>query len=419
MTPTPFTSREHLTRRRLLGTALAAGVAAPLTVAGSAWAASGAAGAVGTPGAPSAAGASSASGAAQLTLPRPTGPHPVGVVPLHLVDPARPDPLAGPGHFRELMVSVWYPARDVAGYPRAPWLEAGVLQQLLASAGFPADAVAAPLTDGHQGAPVRRTGRRLPVVVYSHGAHSHRGDTTVVVQELASHGYVVVTVGHTYDTFVQFPDGRILAPVFDRRYPMGPAQCADDLRFVLDCVDQLAAGHNPDADHRALPTGLAGAVDPQRIGVFGWSKGGTAAALTTIEDPRVRAGLSFDGPMQPTITTDLDKPFMMMTAVFGRDADPDAAEFWTHLRGWRLNIQAAGAVHSSYGDDQVLVPQLAPVVGMTAQQLQDWIGTLDPARAVRIQQAYPLAFFDRQLRHRGGQLLDGPSRAFPEVAFLP
>jgi hypothetical protein len=56
---------------------------------------------------------------------------------------------------------------------------------------------------------------------------------------------------------------------------------------------------------------------------------------------------------------------------------------------------------------------------MTDQQIQDWIGTLDPARAVRIQQAYPLAFFDQHLRHRIRHLLDGPSPAFPEVEFIP
>ncbi|MCC5474515.1 alpha/beta hydrolase [Streptomyces barringtoniae] len=50
-------------------------------------------------------------------------------------------------------------------------------------------------------------GGRLPVVVFSHGAHDHRSDTTVVVQELASHGYVVITVDHTGDTFSEFPDG--------------------------------------------------------------------------------------------------------------------------------------------------------------------------------------------------------------------
>jgi hypothetical protein len=107
-----------------------------------------------------------------------------------------------------------------------------------------------------------------------------------------------------------------------------------------------------------------------------------------------------------------------MTAEFTR-AEPSVAEFWSHLRGWRLNIQADGAVHSSYGDYQVLFPQVASAVGMSDEELRDRIGTLDPARAVRIEQAYPLAFFDLHLRGLRGHLLDGPSPAFPEVKFLP
>ncbi|MFE2727158.1 alpha/beta hydrolase family protein [Kitasatospora sp. NPDC059327] len=399
MTTTPFASRADLTRRRLLGAALAAGAAVPLAAAGPAWAA---------PVAP---------GPAELTLPVPTGPYPVGTVPLHLVDAARPDPAAGPGRRRELMVAVWYPARDVERHPRAPWMAAEVLPTFLAAAGFPAGAATAPATAGHQGAPVRRTGARLPVVIFSHGAHSHRGDHTVVVQELASHGYVVVTVDHTYDAFTVFPDGRVLAPDFG--IPMGPADFAADLRFVVDRVEELAAGRNPDAGGRELPAGLLGALDPRRIGAFGWSKGGSATARLMIDDRRVRAGLSLDGPMLPVITADLDRPFMLMTAAFTRAEEPAVAAFWSRLRGWRLDLRAAGAVHSSYGDNQVLVPQLAKVIGMSDEDLRGWIGTLDPDRAVRIQQAYPRAFFDLHLRGRGGHLLDGPSRAFPEVAFLP
>ncbi|WP_331743774.1 acetylhydrolase (plasmid) [Streptomyces sp. NBC_01136] len=354
---------------------------------------------------------------AQLTLPVPTGPYPVGTVALHLVDGSRPDPVAGPGHYREVMASVWYPAREVGRYPRARWMAAAPLRALLTSAGFEPDAVMAPLTVGHEGAPVRRTGGRWPVVVFSHGAHDHRADTTIVVQELASHGYVVVTVDHTYDAFSEFPDGRLTVP----SQATWPAIYATDIQFVLDRIEDLDAGRNPDAEHRPLPAGLRGALDLHRIGMFGWSKGGTATTLVMSEDQRVRAGLSLDGPMQPVITTDLDRPFMMMTAEFTRAQEPSVAEFWSHLRGWRLNVQADGAVHRSYGDYQALIPQLAKVVGMSDEELRGWIGTLDPARAVRIQQAYPLAFFDlhlRHLRHRG-HLLDGPSAAFPEVKFIP
>jgi hypothetical protein len=124
-------------------------------------------------------------------------------------------------------------------------------------------------------------------------------------------------------------------------------------------------------------------------------------------------------PPDPPVTAELDRPFMLMTAVFTRAAVSNVAEFWSHLTGWRLNVQAEGAVHSSYCDLQWLIPQLAKVVGMSDEELRGWIGTLDPARAVRIQQAYPLAFFDRHLYGRHGHLLDGPSPSFPEVTFIP
>ncbi|MEV7603570.1 acetylhydrolase [Kitasatospora sp. NPDC089797] len=409
MDTTPLTDSTGPTRRRVLGTALALGVAAPLGLASTARA---------TTPAPSG-GAPNRLTPNRLTLPEPTGPHRVGTVELHLRDTSRPDPAAGAGRYRELMASVWYPARRTDGLPLAPWLADGPLQAFLDDAGFPLPLSLAPLTAGHLGAPVRRSGHRLPVVVYAHGAHSHRGDHTVIVQELASHGYAVITVDFPHDAFTRFPGGPVLTPATDPTADTGVRAYIPDFRFVLDCVEELAAGRNPDADGRALPEGLLGALDPQRIGMFGWSKGGSVTAQSTVLDPRVRAGLSLDGPMIPTITTDLDRPFLMMTAVWPRTPGSDAETFWTHLRGWRLNLQAAGAVHSSYGDNMTLIPQAGKLLGMTEQQIQQQVGTLAPDRGIAIQQAYPLAFFDRHLRHRRGTLLDGPSAQFPEVAFLP
>ncbi|MFH8624728.1 hypothetical protein ACH4A8_23045 [Streptomyces vietnamensis] len=50
--------------------------------------------------------------------------------------------------------------------------------------------------------------------------------------------------------------------------------------------------------------------------------------------------------------------------------------FWSHLWGWRLNVQARGAVHVSYGDDEALFPQVAKLLGRSGQRLQDVIGAL-------------------------------------------
>ncbi|WP_425559307.1 alpha/beta hydrolase family protein [Catenulispora yoronensis] len=422
-TGNPFpTTPSGLSRRNLLGAALAAGAAVPNRLAGPAAAAGAGAGAGAGPASgpetgSAAPGAPAASGSpTTLTFPRPTGPHRVGVVDLRLVDKTRPDPTAGPGAFRELMVSVWYPARDTARYQLAPWMPAAVFTPYAIDAGFDPSAFAVPLTAGRTGAPVLRAERRLPVVVYSHGAHSHRADNTNAVQELASHGFAVVTIAHTYDTWVQFPDGRILSP---SHIPMGPPDFAADARSVLDAIDALAAGRNPDADGKQLPAGLAGSLDARRVGMFGWSKGGTATVDTMLADHRVRAGLSFDGPMAPEITTDLDRPVLMMTAENTRADNPDVAEAWSHLKGWRLNVYADGAAHSSYSDVESLIPQLAKILGMSQADLESWIGTLNPAEGAHMQQAYPSAFFDLHLRGRRSRLMEAASPAFPDLKYLP
>ncbi|WP_433305629.1 alpha/beta hydrolase family protein [Actinoplanes sp. CA-030573] len=382
-----------LSRRGLLGAALAAGVTVPF-----AGVARGVA----------------AAAPPRLTLPRPTGPLPVGTTRLHLVDRSR----SYQGRPRELMAALWYPVRHTAHLPVEPWMDAVPLRLLLASADFDPEAVRAPFTAGRVGAPVLPARERLPLVVYSHGAHDHRSETTIIAQELASHGYVVATVDHTYDAFTEFPDGRVLAPVRDP--VMLPPDFAADAGFLIDQLELIARGHNPDADRRPLPAGLGAALDLRRVGMYGHSKGGTATALLMGSDPRVRAGLILDGPMvsDPPPRTDLNRPVMLMTAQFTRAEEP-VAEFWSHLRGWRLDIRADGALHPSYTDYQTLYAQVAPIVGMTEEALRGAIGTLPPDRAVRIQQAYPLAFFDQHLRHRRSRLLEGVSEAFPEVRFIP
>ncbi|MFD1051653.1 hydrolase, partial [Kibdelosporangium lantanae] len=114
----------------------------------------------------------------------------------------------------------------------------------------------------------------------------------------------------------------------------------------------------------------------------------------------------------------LDRPYVLVDARASRAAIPELRTFWDHLRGWRLNIGMRGAKHLSYSDFVTLIPQAASLLGLTPAQVEQQIGTVDPARAIAVQRAYPLAFFDLHLRHRG-HLLDHPSPRFPEVTFIP
>ncbi len=72
----------------------------------------------------------------------------------------------------------------------------------------------------------------------------------------------------------------------------------------------------------------------------------------------------------------------------------------------------------TYSDYEVMAPQATRLLGLTRQQVEQEIGNTVPVRAVAMQRAYPLAFFDLHPRQRG-HLLDPPSPRFPEVTFIP
>jgi predicted dienelactone hydrolase len=141
----------------------------------------------------------SADRSVRLTLPAPTGPYPVGTADVHLIDRSRANPWTATPAYRELMVSLWYPATDVRGFPRAPQMAPGAAAHFGSAAGsgatlydIPAGAVdfSATRTSGHEGAPVARHRHPFPVVVYSPGAGDPRTWATTVVQDLASRGYL-------------------------------------------------------------------------------------------------------------------------------------------------------------------------------------------------------------------------------------
>src|SRR5579863_1496691 len=129
----------------------------------------------------------------RLTLPRPTGRHRLGTTSLYLIDRSRPDTWV-PGQRAQVMIQLWYPADAVDGYPRAPWMPSisGRAWEKLMSL----PSLGLPVTEGHLGAPVRRRDGGWPVVLYSHSLGGERSETTSLVADLASRGYVVVMIDH-------------------------------------------------------------------------------------------------------------------------------------------------------------------------------------------------------------------------------
>jgi hypothetical protein len=155
------------------------------------------------------------------------------------------------------------------------------------------------------------------------------------------------------------------------------------------------------------------------------------------DDPRIRAGVNLDGTMTlnpdpaaaadpayfpDVVTSGLDRPFLLL----GSDGeggesyrtDPSWAAFRAHSTGWHADLTLRGSAHASFTDAETLVPQIASALNLPAQTVTGDIGTLDPARAVTVEDDYLAAFFDRFLRHRDGHLLDGASPQYPEMSFV-
>ena len=352
----------------------------------------------------------------RLSLPAPTGPHRVGTTSLHLVDDSRTDPLAPTPRVRELMVRLWYPAAAQSRQPAAAYLTPGVASvsvdflRAVTGADLPTDLLSFP-THSLEDAPAL-PGTRRPVVLFSHGLGISAALNTALHEELASWGYVVAGIDHTFDCAVEFPDGRVEIQKPGLRVDDLLREIrAADLSFVLDQLTALAAGHNPDAEHRPLPGGLTGMLDPTRVGAYGHSLGGPTVIGAMNQDPRILAGAALDGTLRGPIS--FDRPFLMMGNQHERRADdPDWADFYDQLRGPRLHLVIDGAEHSDLTDITVFKSTIDISVVFPT-------GPIDGLRAVSIQGSYLVAWFDWALRGRARPLLRGESTRFPEVDFQP
>ncbi|QMU73801.1 hydrolase [Streptacidiphilus sp. P02-A3a] len=358
-----------------------------------------------------------------VTIPPTSGHYAVGTVNLELVDTSRTDPYL-PGHQpRKLMVTLWYPATNTSSHPSTPWLQSLAAAHFLAGEKIAPSAINLPTTAGHTGAPVNPSAGKLPILVYSTGLHSDRSMGTALVEDLASRGYLVVAIDHTSDANeVQFPNGQVIGNTMPTNTYASTnlAVRAADVSFVLNELTKVAKGSNPDVNHTALPTGLLGSPDLSRIGMFGWSLGGAAAATSMLDDPRIDAGADLDGTFYgPVATKGLDRPFLLFSSQgHNRNDDSSWTSFWAHSHGKVLDLKLQGSQHLSFSDNEYLLPQEASVDGVTQAQLTQTLGTIAPDRAIAIERTYLAAYFDQELRHVSSPLLSGPSKAYPEISFV-
>lgn len=346
-------------------------------------------------------------------LPEPSGLYPVGVTRFDWLDAGRPETLtADPDDYRELVVRAWYPASPQPGDRLAPYwpdISAGG-PAMMNNWHFPTfitGHLRLVKTHSYQDAAVAGAAARFPVLFFSHGYGAiDESKNTVQMEELASHGYIIFSINHPYESLAAiYDDGRAATLSEQARDNLRHTSrlhgriddWVNDTLFVMGQAELLQSGE--------IPSPLAGRLDLERQGVFGFSFGGATAAVVCLADPRCEAGANLDGSLWGDRITQepLEKPFLFFDSAESAGKNDDVFRM---ALGPVYNARIAASKHVNFSD----ICGWSPV-----SSLSGLCGRIEPRRMGGILNAYLLAFFDEYLRGEASALLDGPAKAFPEV----
>lgn len=254
---------------------------------------------------------------ALVNLPKTTGEYKVGSTTYDWVDTSRKD-LLDPKNKRELNVQVWYPSDKASNKgkkkePYLPMTEKGI-NQIISTFGF-GDLFAEVNDINTQ---VYKDGRlsnkknKYPVVLFSHGLGVSNWNYQWMTRELASQGFIVVSIDHSHFSFgTEFQDGRFM-PIAPQFLPGNAIPQLDeyddyvnniwvkDIQFV---IQQLGTLNKKDKKFKNK-------LDLTNIAAVGHSMGGAAAARALQVEPKIKSAINIDGSfMGLTETEAMTKPF--------------------------------------------------------------------------------------------------------------
>jgi hypothetical protein len=136
-------------------------------------------------------------------FPVPDGPFSVGVKSFFWIDNSRDEIFTrDPDDRRHLLVQVWYPAQVTPGMEKADYIQN--------PEAYGNSANSSPIlnlkTNSVLNASLSDASVRYPVILFSHGKNATRFCCTYLMEHLASHGYIIFSIGHTFFNGVEvFP----------------------------------------------------------------------------------------------------------------------------------------------------------------------------------------------------------------------
>lgn len=354
-------------------------------------------------------------------LPKPDGKYLTGVDYFSFTDTSRKE-LFDNNHdsYREMAVKVWYPSDEKGDY--TPYLEnAGFA---ITNFNFP-ETYRNLMTNSCRGVAVSKAENKYPVLIFSHGWGEHFSQNTILMEELASRGYIVFSLGHDYESkFSFYPDGHVVSidnssqrfieimkeqqdtealkvynELFNADSDTGrleifiktgnlmpvllkedPKYWAEDIEFF---INKLAEINQADPIFKSK-------LDLDRIGTLGMSMGGIAANEACIKNNKVKAGVNIDGGIYGSATdTLINTPFMFINS---RRYSGYGNLFTSRCNKACYSITVRNSDHYNF-TDYALYPVRTIMM----------MGTIDAKIPLEIMNSVIPAFFDKYLSGKDKQ----------------
>ncbi|MAX12871.1 MAG: hypothetical protein CMG11_02235 [Candidatus Marinimicrobia bacterium] len=260
-------------------------------------------------------------------VPKPTGDKNIGTESIELIDIDRLEWFTeDPQDLRKIMIQIWYPTDDLDG-EKELYIDYGELRiEALASQFDYSPFLFKKLIDVETNSIKKAepsTQSSFPLIIFSHGLGGNRTQNTVIIEELTSHGYVVIAIEHAYDANISIFDNGDVADYrsginYERRntQKITPEEFwairlpqletrAEDVSYI---IDQLELGN--------LPENIVNIIDLENIGVFGHSFGGATSIYSSYNDHRIDACINLDGWMvvvpDEIVDNGINKNFMYL-----------------------------------------------------------------------------------------------------------
>lgn len=347
-------------------------------------------------------------------IPTPSGDYLVGTESYIIKDDSRNELYTEDlNDIRKIKIQAWYPTDTIEGYNQATWLEDGTLvsRGLSKDIGLPffvLDHTTNILSNSYHKAPLSDRLDTYPVVIMSHGWRGFRNLHTDFAEELASIGYFVIGIDHTYGSVATVFDSNDVAYVNEDALP-DRQTTPDFLEYANQLVYTYAAditttiNYLEELNSNMINSRFSNRLDLTKIGLLGHSTGGGADVAVALDDERIDAIIGLDAWVEPIKETKIDVG-LMIPSLFIR------SETWeTGYNNITLNAlidnstyptllyQIDGTTHYDFTMVYMYSP-LTKYIGFS--------GTIDSGYLNLILKSMITSFFDRTLKDEQNSEID-------------